>query len=238
MLKINSNFSDYYDCAIGSFVDSDVTINRKNEKVKVNIFNEFPNSILKNLKMYDYSWSYRRRSIYGVNMIHCVGFCGKWYYWVWVDVKDKNGCINAERRYITFDEIIENEKKNSMFSFMNKYHDLSNDRRDLNNDEFFTKDIFEKYGPIIYCSDMDLSRLASFYSRAEDRCIEIEKFPNLKELGFSKVVDPYTALNTLEHWYAVQARPDEVEVPVGDDIVRLQAYGFDKKTSFRKAKEK
>lgn len=238
MLKINSNFSDYYDCAIGSFVDSDVTINRKNEKVKVNIFNEFPNSILKNLKMYDYSWSYHKGSVYGVNTIHCVGFCGKWYYFVWVEVKDKNGYTNAERRYITFDEIIENEKKNSMFSFMNKYHDLSNDRRDLNNDEFFTKDIFEKYGPIIYCSDMDLSRLASFYRIVEDRCIEIEKFPNLKELGFSKVVDPYTALNTLEHWYDVQARPDEVEVPVGDDITRLQAYGFDKKTSFRKAKEK
>lgn len=238
MLKINSNFSDYYDCAIGSFVDSDVIINRKNEKVKVNIFKEFPNSILKNLKMYDYSWSYHKNSIYGANTIHCVGFCGKWYYWVWVDVKDKNGDINAERRYITFDEIIENEKKNSMFSFMNKYHDLSNDRRDLNNDEFFTKDIFEKYGPIIYCSDMDLSRLASFYRIVEDRCIEIEKFPNLKELGFSKVVDTYTALNTLEHWYDVHSRPDEVEVPVGDDITRLQAHGFDKNTSFRKAKEK
>lgn len=238
MLKINSNFSDYYDCAIGSFVDSDVTINRKNEKVKVNIFKEFPNSILKNLKMYDYSWSYHKNSIYGANTIHCVGFCGKWYYWVWVDVKDKNGDINAERRYITFDEIIENEKKNSMFSFINKYNDLSNDRRDLNNDEFFTKDIFEKYGPIVYCHDMDLSRLASFYRIVEDRCIEIEKFPNLKELGFSKVVDPYTALNTLEHWYDVKARQDEVEVPVGDDITRLQAHGFDKKTSFRKAKEK
>jgi hypothetical protein len=239
MLKINSNFSDYYDCAIGSFVDSDVTINRKNEKVKVNIFNEFPNSILKNLKMYDYSWSYHKHSVYGANMIHCVGFCGKWYYWVWVDVKDEHGYSHSERRYITFDEIIENEKKNSMFSFMNKYHDLSNDRRDLNNDEFFTKDIFEKYGPIIYCHDMDLSRLvSSVYRKDEDRCIEIEKFPNLKELGFSKVVDPYTALNTLEHWYDVHARPDEVEVPVGDDITRLQAYGFDKKTSFRKAKEK
>ena len=239
MLKINSNFSDYYDCAIGSFVDSDVTINRKNEKVKVNIFNEFPNSILKNLKMYDYSWSYHKQSVYGANMIHCVGFCGKWYYFVCVEVKDKNSYTNSERRYITFDEIIENEKKNSMFSFMNKYHDLSNDRRDLNNDEFFTKDIFEKYGPIIYCSDMDLSCLdSSFYRRTEAGCIEIEKFPNLKELGFSKVFDPYTALNTLEHWYDVQARPDEAEVPVGDDITRLQAYGFDKKTSFRKAKEK
>ena len=86
---------------------------------------------------------------------------------------------------------------------------------------------------------MDLSPFGSnVYRRTEERCIVIEKFPNLKELGFSKVFDPYTALNTLEHWYDVQARPDEVEVPVGDDITRLQAYGFDKKTSFRKAKEK
>ena len=241
MLKINSNFSDYYDCAIGSFVDSDVIINRKNEKIKVNIFNEFPSSVIQNLKMYDYSWSYHKHSVYGANTLHCVGFCGKWYYWVWEEVKDKNdyGYIHHERRYVTFDDIIENEKNNSMFSFMNKYHDLSNDRRDLNNDEFFTKDIFEKYGPVLYCADMDLSRLSSnFYRRDVKRCVEIEKYPCLKDLGFSKVIDPYTALNTLEHWYDVHARPDEAVVPVGDDITRLQAYGFDRKTSFRKAKEK
>jgi hypothetical protein len=42
----------------------------------------------------------------------------------------------------------------------------------------------------------------------------------------------------VEHWFDTHARPDEAIVPVGDDITRLQAYGFDKKTSFRKGKEK
>jgi hypothetical protein len=51
-------------------------------------------------------------------------------------------------------------------------------------------------------------------------------------------MDPYTAMWELEHWFDSHAKPDDAIVPVGDDITRLQAYGFDKKTSFRKAKEK
>ena len=46
------------------------------------------------------------------------------------------------------------------------------------------------------------------------------------------------ALWELEHWFDAHARPDEAIVPVGDDITRLEAYGFDRKTSFRKAKTK
>lgn len=233
MLKINSNFSDYYDCAIGSFVDSDVVINRKTAEIKVNPFNEFPASVIQHLDMYDYSWSYHKKHIYGTAALHCVGFCGQWYYFIH---DEDNG---FKIKYVTFDDIIKNERDSSFFSFMNKYHDVSNPLRDLNADEFFSKEFFDKYGPVVYCEDMDLSRMKMhYYKRDEDRQITIVKYPCLKDLGFSKVKDPYTALNELEHWYDVHARPDEAIVPVGDDITRLQAYGFDKKTSFRKAKEK
>lgn len=189
--------------------------------------------------MYDYSWSYHKKSCFGSNVLHAIGFCGKWYYWLWVEVPDKdNYYTHHERRYVTFDEIVENEKKNSMFSYMFKYHDLANNLRDLNKDEFFSKELFEKYGPILYIDDMDLSRMqqTAMVGRKESVLLEIENFLNLKELGFSKIVDPYTALWELEHWYDSHARPDEAIVPVGDDITRLQAYSFDKKTSFRKAK--
>ena len=63
-------------------------------------------------------------------------------------------------------------------------------------------------------------------------------FPNLKNYGFQQMKDPFTALWELEHWYDTHARPDEAIVPVGDDLTRLKAYGFDAKTSFRKSKEK
>lgn len=68
--------------------------------------------------------------------------------------------------------------------------------------------------------------------------MNIDVWPTLKDHQFIQVKDPYSALWEIEHWFDSHARPDEAIVPVGDDITRLQAYGFDKKTSFRKAKEK
>lgn len=68
--------------------------------------------------------------------------------------------------------------------------------------------------------------------------MEMIIWPELKTYKFQAVKDPYTALWEVEHWFDTHARPDEAIVPVGDDITRLQAYGFDKKTSFRKGKEK
>ena len=68
--------------------------------------------------------------------------------------------------------------------------------------------------------------------------LKIEVWPELKAVSFYKVKDAYTALWEIEHWYDSHARPDEAVVPVGDDVTRLKAAGFDAKTSFRKPKEK
>ena len=228
-MKIFSKFNDYYDSALGSFIDSDVVFYRKNETITIHV-NDFPESVLSHIYMYDYSWSYHKHSLYGDSVIHLIGLCGKWYYYVWID---------GVRKYVTYDEIVENEQKNSMFSYMNSKHDISNKLRDLNIDPYFSKEFFEKFGPIVHLEHLDLSKLKMHYAKSDDdRRLRIEKMPCLKDHGFSKVVDPYTALWEIEHWYDSHARPDEVIVPVGDDITRLQAYGFDKKTSFRKGKEK
>lgn len=228
-MKIFSKFNDYYDSALGSFIDSDVVFYRKNETITIHV-NDFPESVLSHIDMYDYSWSYHKRSLYGNSVIHLIGLCGKWYYYAWVD---------GVRKYVTYDEIVENEKNNSMFSYMNSKHDISNKLRDLNIDPYFSNEFFEKFGPIVHLEHLDLSKLKMHYAKSDDdRRLRIEKMPCLKDHDFSKVVDPYTALWEIEHWYDSHARPDEAVVPVGDDITRLQAYGFDKKTSFRKAKEK
>lgn len=102
----------------------------------------------------------------------------------------------------------------------------------MNKSSFFTKDLFEKFGPILLIEELVLHKYM------KENSIPIVVYPTLKDYDFITVKDPYTLLYELEHWYDTHARPDEAVVPVGDDITRLQAYGFDKKTSFRKAKEK
>lgn len=100
---------------------------------------------------------------------------------------------------------------------------------------FWKDEAFERFGPIF----LAVFPVQTKYIKDRDKArIWIFRNPCLKTIGFQKVKDPYTALWEIEHWIDSHARPDDAVVPVGDDLTRLQAYGFDKKTSFRKAKEK
>lgn len=101
--------------------------------------------------------------------------------------------------------------------------------------EFWKDEAFDKFGPIF----MAVFPVQSKYTLNRDkRRIWIFKNICLKSIGFQKIMDPYRALLSLENWLDSHARPDDAVVPVGDDITRIKAYGFDPKTSFRKGKEK
>ena len=56
---------------------------------------------------------------------------------------------------------------------------------------------------------------------------------NLKELGFQKVMDPFTLKQELEYYYCNVLAPNEVMVEIGNDS-KIKAHGFDLKDSFRK----
>lgn len=216
MLRIFSKFQDYYDSAIGSFVDSDVVISRIPNAVHEK-YSDIPD-----MKEFDGTWNCHRRNTYSNIDIHLLGFCGTWYYFIHDD--------GSSIAYKTFEEIIENNGKNSLFHWKS-----DSEYRDPNSDPYW-KSLFEKYGPVLLIDKYQGQRYVPQWVKHQK--LEIKVWPNLKEIQFQAVKDPYTALWELEHWFDSHARPDDAVVPVGDDITRLQAYGFDKKTSFRKPKEK
>lgn len=211
MLKLYSSFQDYYDSALGCFVDSDVVINRKSKTEKL-LISDIPTEF----KEAHYTMYVKDCRTIKSEPIILIGVCGTWYY-RYYDEK------NIKYKYLTYDEIVNNNKKSYWFYRTQK---------DLNKSSFFTKDLFEKFGPILLIEELVLHKYM------KENSIPIVVYPTLKDYDFITVKDPYTLLYELEHWYDTHARPDEAVVPVGDDITRLQAYGFDKKTSFRKAKEK
>lgn len=221
-MKIYSKFQDYYDCALGSFTESDVTVSRKHSVVEEH-YNAMPD-----LKEFNGTWDYRRtiryNYVYGSTQIHMLGFCGTWYFYFF----DSDARGFSFLRYVTFDEIVKN---NTNFSFF-KWNVKDREFRDPNKETYWQA-LFEKYGPVLYCQYCPPSR----HSTSEDLTMKIDVWPILKQHQFIQVKEPYSALWEIEHWFDSHARPDEAIVPVGDDITRLQAYGFDKKTSFRKAKE-
>ena len=228
-MKIHSNFQDYYDCALGSFLESDVVVNRKEKTEKV-YYKE-----ISRLGEFDFNWDIQKKTKFGTSFsyipIHSVGFCGKWYFFVH-EPKENEPVECNYYVYKTFDDIVENNKKHGLFGWDNKVKDY----KDPNNDPYW-QGLFDKFGPVLYIDEYHQPPLyisKNFLNKE----MEITVWKKLKDLQFQKVKDPYTALWEIEHWFDSHARPDEAIVPVGDDITRLQAYGFDKKTSFRKAKEK
>lgn len=225
-MKIFSKFQDYYDSALGSFLDSDVAVYRKTSTINV------PYKEIPRLGNYDFSYKVVKdingRKQYGKLPVHMIGFCGTWYFFVYA--QDRRGFFN-KLEYKTFDEIVENNRQNSIFYGYNSNKGVTDP-----NKEPGWKEIFEKYGPILYIEKYDPS--GEYYRQFSNINMEMVIWPELKAYKFQAVKDPYTALWEIEHWFDTHARPDEAVVPVGDDITRLQAYGFDKKASFRKGKEK
>lgn len=225
-MKIFSKFQDYYDSALGSFLDSDVAVYRKTSTINV------PYKEIPRLGNYDFSYEVVKdingRKQYGKLPVHMIGFCGTWYFFVYA--QDRRGFFN-KLEYKTFDEIVENNRQNSIFYGYNSNKDVTDP-----NKEPGWKEIFEKYGPVLYIEKYDPP--GEYYRQFSNINMETVIWPELKTYKFQAVKDPYTALWEIEHWFDTRARPDEAVVPVGDDITRLQAHGFDKKTSFRKGKEK
>jgi len=225
-MKIFSKFQDYYDSTLGSFLESDVVVHRKQSTIYIP-YKDI--SFLGETELvYEVIRKINGRTQFGKIPIHMIGFCGTWYFFIYAEDNEGNF---TRIEYKTFDEILENNKTNdSLYGFHSrvKYVDP--------NKESSWKELFEKYGPVLYIDKY--YHPGKYFQYLANRDIEMTIWPELKSYKFQTVKDPYTALWEVEHWFDTHARPDEAIVPVGDDITRLQAYGFDKKTSFRKGKEK
>ena len=60
--------------------------------------------------------------------------------------------------------------------------------------------------------------------------------PILKDYNMQKILSPKDIWIELSEFLGDMNTLNEKEVPIGDDNLRLEAHGFDKKTSFRKIK--
>lgn len=236
-MKIFSKFRDYYDCTLGSFLESDVVIHRetKNNFIRTGEVEELGN--------FDAKWNYIFDGYYGKTYGHknlyMIGFCGKWYFFTGDRYRDVKGVEPNTIEYHTFDEIVKNNREMSLSKYLSRWDkpDRNINYKNPNEVKFWNFDLFEKFGPVLFLDDYYCASKFPYRPPHKQSTFNFVSWPCLGEYRFEKVMDPYTAMWELEHWFDSHAKPDDAIVPVGDDITRLQAYGFDKKTSFRKAKE-
>lgn len=242
-MKIYSKFQDYYDSALGSFIESDVTYNRNTEWDSVSI-KDVPLLGGEFFPVYNTYSEIAGKTVQIENRLVLIGFCGKYYYGLCdmdsINDDDAEPVIDFVNQYISFEEFEEARMhpwKHLLDDKFSKF--LKKQNIELFNPEktdWWKDEAFEKYGPVFIVIYPKISRYTSWYKKEPK--IRIIKNPCLKNIAFSHILDPFMCLYHINEWLDSHARPDDAVVPVGDDITRLQAYGFDKKTSFRKPKEK
>ena len=269
-MKIFSKFTDYYDSALGSFLDSDVVFNRTPKVLTLSPI-DYPSlgkdfdGHLSSPKAFIKKTGFLKDACRPEFFSFWVGFCGKYYPFVtsveligmmvksdyskeaiddpmsYSDIKGMFADTGDWGKYVIasdFDTVSECSRFDTDFDEMigikSKKLRIPHDFKNPETVDFWKDKAFEQFGPIFLAVFPCIPKYINDYDRKK---IWIFKNPRLRTINFQKVMDPYTTLWTLENWLDTHARPDETVVPVGDDITRLQAYGFDKKTSFRKAKE-
>lgn len=240
-MKIYSKFQDYYDSALGSFVESEVVYNRKQETEIIGLV-DLPTLGDEFFPKYNDYEEINSNGHPEENIVILVGFCGKYYYGLHYDYfpgipddSDYFDYAKSAHKYITFEQFRDyriQPWKNIPFKFRSKYNRFL-DLKNPEETDWWKDEAFIKYGPVFSV----FYPLHTKYAK-EPAKVRIVKNPCLKDLNFVQVMDPFTCLYNINEWLDSHARPDDAIVPVGDDITRLKAYGFDEKTSFRKAKEK
>ena len=187
-MKIYSKFQDYYDSALGSFMASEVVVNRKQSSVQV------PYKDMESLGDFRGEWNYIEKvkfgTSYGGKPISMIGFCGHWYFFKHNKLLDSIGIDKSSIEYKTFDEIKTNNEKNGLFGQVTKNY--------INPDNLSSwSNLFEKYGPVLFIKEYNPP--ARYWNTNTNKNMSIEIWPELKQYKFQLVKDTFTALWEIEH---------------------------------------
>lgn len=231
-MKIYSKFKDYYDSALSSFYSEDIVYDRRQETLEHQHIPELDNFV------WDYNEKNPGKRCYWSKAVKLIGFCGKWYY---VPIQDWGKPIGP---ILTLDELNENNEKNGLFGDMtdnqkekmcksSAFYNIESGK--MNGTETQDNGLFLKYKSPILEIDYETKPLPFFSQRG---VYKVKTNPELKQYGFAKKIDPYTAMQELEMYIGnVLTNNESPKMPVGTDDEIRDSKGFDK-YSFRKAKQK
>ena len=215
-MRLQTDFHDYYDNAVGYGIDENVFYSRFTKKVEILVKSPFDHA--------------------GVNG-GLLGFCGTIYPFVLFVKYEKSEIVD---RYCAYN-LEEYQKKSDEWrsdgfhfsrGFAERYRKIQSKRRDseeMRAKRFFvdwssqSNDIFLKFKVPIWT--VMLSRISS------EGLIN----PRLKDYGFDRIKDSFTAFQEIS-MYLSNILVEQKEVAVIEDKYRIEQHGFDLKKSFRKNK--
>ena len=241
-MKIISNYKDYYDGCQKYGIDTTIQYIRKEKEIKLLEKKDLSLNIIKNIQISGDETFYNNfRKASGV-----IGFCGKLYpYFIFSRENNKydKQVINNIKDLCAFIEnnvdkdVVKSfysKEKHYKYSYLRRgWYFLSEFSYNMTNAYFETYsgskdslDLFDKYKVPIF--------------KVEQK--EREKYtltlnPNLKELNFMKLIDPFTAYQEIEMFISGVIGVQNPELIQISDKVKIEKRGFDK-WSFRKQSTK
>lgn len=235
-MRIHSKFQDYYDCGLAYGVDENILFTRETNKQTVD-FKNGGNTREANLKKTRTERRDKETGWVSVNFLH---FCGKVYPFYWVERTKKVGrdlmtCTDITEEWIeytwdieTADERFGEIDKNSWW-YKNRTADY-----DKEFESFEDHTLNKKYNsPIV----LEYFEYPGYDYNTYGEVTHVIN-PCLKDIGFVKVVDPYTAFQEISMYLAMLHHPEDKDLdPVATDIEKVRQHGMDEKYGFRKPPE-
>lgn len=216
-MRLYSDFHDYYDNAVGYGIDERVHYSRLTKSVDVNLKSQADRPI------------HRRSGI--------LGFCGVSFPFIQLSRFDKKRICDWEDEYDG--KIVE-----EYFAFsLAEYKEKENAWEEYSDDiEFYgaADEIKLKQFFLDWQSDSDTIFLEfkcpvwmmRFYDQSPNGILN----PRLKDLGFERIKDSFTAFQEIS-MYLANILVEQKEIIEIADKYRIEQHGFDPKTSFRKTKK-
>lgn len=233
-MLIVSKFKDYYDSvAFSKGVDKTIVYGRKNDSVAERQFYQYYGK--KEIYFPSYEnrpWNRlqgrKRRGDGPIKSFdaHIIGFCGRLYPMLAIEHWGPNGETVVSHSYDIDDIEVLHKKHCSTFYPFYLYKNLLTDRRVL--------DLFVKHKtPIFRLAGAEVN----LWGRPQKEGRNLELNPELKQFGFFRIVDAYTAFQEVEMYISGVLGVDSQKPVEVSDRSKIEGHGFDYRTSFRKDKE-
>ena len=215
-MLIVSKFHDYYDTAIATGVDKTVVYIRKTTEPV-----ECPSELTELADLRAAAWRAIKPSGWEAMFI---GYCGRVYPILVYRAFGKPPVLLG-----SFDEVAERDRNNSMID--NRFQSKSRAIKAIR--DFFAISHSDKFNNYFLDNKVVCFAVVGYFSRSIETTYIVN--PNLRELGFYKVIDAFTAFQEISMFIGgILGSPNKPICEIADVDI-LEGKGFDKVTSFRKA---
>lgn len=219
MLIVNDKRKDYYDCISAYGVDKTCVYNRREYRFDITYHWEIPTYVMLNDKKFVHNFP-KAKFVEGVKRGTYVkttylGFCGETHKIVNYYSYKPSHALNPEKDINQYWVNPTDDEAEDIYYLKHKLYRWSK---------------YEKQKPVVFSDDLFFKFKTPVFAVSN---YELILNPSLKDLGFQRLYDPYTAHQKIYQFLSGVLGNREKETIDISDKDKITQHGFDSKVSFR-----